>query len=124
MHNESYQDSIVMTDQDVRNTPEAWENEDLGADERYVAQAPPIDNYDIDTALDLHPISIRLQKSLVDDLKMIAKTNGIGYQPLIRQVLTRFVEAEKKHLLQEKSDEVASQEKDTPENSDPSAKCG
>lgn len=116
-----------MTDQydhkSVKNTPEAWENGELGDDERYVAQAPLIDNSEIEKSLDLHPISIRLQKSLIDDLKMVAKNNGIGYQPLIRQVLKRFVEAEKNQLLKEKSEEVDLQQRDD-DFSDHSAQCG
>ncbi len=42
-----------------------------------------------------------LQKSLIEDLKHIATLNGIGYQPLIRQILTRFADAEKKRILRE-----------------------
>lgn len=49
---------------------------------------------DINDALSLQPISIRLQKGLIENLKTIAELNGIGYQPLIRQALTRFVEGE------------------------------
>ncbi len=108
----------------LNNTPEAWEREDLGADERYVAHAPPIEKEELQKALDLHPVSIRLQKSLIDDLKMIAKTYGIGYQPLVRQVLTRFAESEKKLLLQKKSENIESHSETDREGFDPSAKCG
>lgn len=56
----------------------------------------------IDDALGLQPISIRLQKDLIDSLKGLAQLNGLGYQPLIRQILTRWVDAELKHLLNQK----------------------
>ena len=35
-------------------------------------------------------------------MKALAQVNGIGYQPLIRQVLTRFVECEIKAILRDK----------------------
>lgn len=48
--------------------------------------------------LGLHPISIRFPKELVSDLKAIAHLQGMSYQPLIREVCKRFVEAEKRAL--------------------------
>lgn len=86
-----------MTNMIVDNS-EAWENGSLGRDENFVKVATDITEESVDDALGLQLISIRLQKSLIEDLKWIAKLNGIGYQPLIRQVLTRFVNAEKKLL--------------------------
>ena len=46
-------------------------------------------------------ISVRLQKSLIEDLKYIAKLNEVGYQPLIRDVLCRFAKNEKKNIMME-----------------------
>lgn len=83
---------IVASDQ-------AWESGELGQDEASVrVSSQPIEQ-SINDALALQMISIRLQKGLIDDLKMIAELNGLGYQPLIRQILTRFADAEKKRLL-------------------------
>lgn len=55
--------------------------------------------------LALQPISIRLSKGLIQDLKDIAQLHGLGYQPLIKQILTRFVESEKRMLANEKIQE-------------------
>ncbi|MEA3277783.1 MAG: hypothetical protein U9Q81_21385 [Pseudomonadota bacterium] len=55
----------------------------------------------IDTALELQPISIRLQKSLIEDFKLIAQLSGLGYRPLMRQVLARFADCEKTRILRE-----------------------
>ena len=52
----------------------------------------------LDERLVLEPISIRFPKDLVRDLKAIAQLNGLRYQPLIREVCKRFVEAEKRAL--------------------------
>lgn len=84
--------------QDIPGTEEAWDNGLLGEAEQYVAVSNHSTAADIDSALSLQPISIRLQKGLIDNLKMIAETNSIGYQPLIRQVLTRFVDGELKQI--------------------------
>jgi len=56
-----------------------------------------------DEALGLHPISIRFTKELVRDLKAIAQLNGMGYQPLIREICQRFVDAEKKAILRDQA---------------------
>ena len=82
----------------IPGTEEAWESGQLGADEEHVKVAPTQEQQ-LDAALDLHPISIRLQRGLLDNLKAIAQLNGIGYQPLIRQVLTRFVDGEIRSML-------------------------
>lgn len=73
----------------------------VGTDEQFVAVAPEQDKA-IDDALGLQPISIRLQKGLLDNLKALAQLNGIGYQPLVRQILTRWVDCELKNLLRER----------------------
>lgn len=52
----------------------------------------------VDRTLGLQLISIRLQKTLVDQLKALAKEEGIGYQPYIRQILTAYVRNNKKRL--------------------------
>lgn len=85
----------------ILSTDEAWDNRELGCSEAHVKVSDDIGDTELNEALELHPISIRLNKSLIEDLKMIADLNGLGYQPLIRQVLTRFADCEKKRILQE-----------------------
>ena len=70
-----------------------WEARELGASEAYVKPST-LDG--VDEALGLKAISIRLQTSMIDELKAIAARDGIGYQPLIKQVLARFIEEEQK----------------------------
>lgn len=74
----------------------------VGTVEAHVAVAPSELSIGLDEALDLQPISIRLQRDLIDNLKALARLNGLGYQPLIRQVLTRWVDCELKSMLQSK----------------------
>lgn len=46
-------------------------------------------------------ISIRLPKDLITDLKEIGSAQKLGYQALMREVLKRFVDAEKKVMYRE-----------------------
>jgi hypothetical protein len=85
------------------NTPEnddtdLWENRQLGASEKHARRVSPDRERAVDDALGLQPITIRLQKELVDELKELAKSEGIGYQPYVRQILTRFVRDRRKKL--------------------------
>jgi hypothetical protein len=83
------------------NEHEDFDYDTIGTDEQFVSVAPDMDKA-VDEALGLQPISIRLQKSLLDNLKALAQLNGIGYQPLVRQILTRWVDCELKDMLRER----------------------
>lgn len=84
---------------------EKWENGELG---RSLEHAKKVDESDIglDDALELQLISIRLQKSLIAQLKGIADFHGIGYQPMIRDLLNRFARSEGQHILKLKLKEI------------------
>lgn len=90
----------------IKASDEAWESKELGDDEAHVKAAKGNIEAEIDAALELQLISIRLQKSLIEDMKRIAILNGIGYQPLMRQVLKRFVDSEKRQILRERAYEA------------------
>ena len=85
----------------IEDTVEAWEDGSLGRDEAFVKVSTGVNENAINESVGLQLISIRLQKSLIEDLKLIAELNGIGYQPLIRQILKRFANSEKKIILRE-----------------------
>lgn len=63
---------------------------------------------EVDNALNLQMISIRLQSELVQNLKDLSKLHGIGYQPLIREILTRWVNAEMKQVANQYLHELRS----------------
>ena len=77
---------------------EMWDNGALGRSEEQVAIAELEINIEdlFDKAAAMTMISIRLQDDLISDLKEIAASHGLGYQPMIRQLLSRFVKAERK----------------------------
>ena len=102
----------MSTPDKIPASDEAWETGQLGADHAYAQVVKGDDTLEaqIDAALELQAISIRLQKSLIDDFKAIALLVGVGYQPLMRQVLTRFVDCEKKRILNERVSEMKEQQ--------------
>lgn len=96
----------MSTQPKIPATDEAWEDGKLGTDAEFAIEADGDIEAEIDEALELKLISIRLQKSLIDDFKYIAAVNNIGYQTLMRQILQRFADSEKKRILRDLADEV------------------
>lgn len=86
---------------DVANQWEPESESGLGQEEQYVKKASSAYEAGLDDALALQMISIRLQKSLIEDLKVIAQANGIGYQPLMRDVLSRFARSEIQNIMRD-----------------------
>lgn len=88
-----------MTKRTIPSTDEAWDERALGADEAHVAVAPDDLSKEADDASGTQLISIRMQKSMIDDFKAIASRNkGIGYQTLMKQILQRYIDSEKRLL--------------------------
>ena len=87
----------------VPASDEAWESGQLGRDAEFaeVVKTDEASELKFDDSLGLQLISIRLPKSLIEDFKSIAKLNGLGYQPLMRQVLKRFAEGEKRQIMRD-----------------------
>lgn len=90
-----------MTKAKKPGTAEAWDSGELGenADSAKVASAETTQA--INDALGLQMISIRLPKSVIEDFKVIAQIEGVGYQPLMRTALVRFAECEAKRVMRE-----------------------
>lgn len=95
----------------IPDTEEAWLSGELGKEEKFAVAAPDDVELIINEHLDLQPISIRLEKSLIEDFKLIAKLHGLGYQPLMRQTLKRFADCEKKRILREVAGDMAARSK-------------
>lgn len=83
----------------VANRECPWESGALGQSEEYVRVATDAEMQEVDDALELQMISIRLQKGLLGALKEIARHHGIGYQPMIRDLLNRFAVSEIRTIL-------------------------
>ncbi len=96
----------------IEGTAEAWDSRELGCEEKYARVSSSVNTDSLDESLELQMISIRLQKSLIEDFKMIAKVHGLGYQPLIRQALNRFADSEKKRIVTEVASRRAKERKE------------
>ncbi|APB99051.1 hypothetical protein A4F89_06770 [Polynucleobacter asymbioticus] len=86
---------------EIADTPEAWENGEIGQSFDHAVVAPSKLASEIDEALGLQMISIRLNKDLIDAFKLLGIKHEMGYQPLMREALKRFVEGEYKMIAQE-----------------------
>ena len=87
-----------------RISSDPWDDRRLGHDERFVRVAPASESALVDKALGLQMISIRLPTKLIEQLKVIAHHNGIGYQPLMRDVLSRFARGELIQVLRQQTE--------------------
>lgn len=101
----------MSTKSKIPSTAEAWESGKLGEDEKFAKPVNASLACQIDDSLGLQMISIRLDKGLIDSFKMLGTFHGVGYQPLMRDALKRFAEAEMKAIV---SGMVESQRKSSP----------
>ena len=89
---------------------DALEDGKLGRDEKFVKVADAAEGDAVDEALGLKLISIRLPKKLINQFKLIGHFHGVGYQPLMRDIMERYARNEILAIL-EKQAEIAKEEK-------------
>jgi hypothetical protein len=75
----------------IKGTTEAWESGALGTNPETVRIAGQEHEDALDAALGMKAISIRMPISMVDAYKLIARHHGVGYQPLMRDILSRWI---------------------------------
>jgi hypothetical protein len=83
----------------IAGTAEAWESGALGKSDAHVRVASADIERQVDEALGLQAISIRLPKATIEVYKNLAKMHGVGYQPLMRDAICRWADSELKMLL-------------------------
>lgn len=88
-----------MSDKIV-GTEEAWESRVLGAEEAFVEAVSKKEEQDVDASIGLQMISIRLDRDLIEKVKLIADFHGVGYQPLMRDALQRFADSELRNIVE------------------------
>lgn len=98
---------------------EQWESGALGRDMAHARRATDAVEADIEQALAMKLVTIRLPVPMIEALKQIAQFHGIGYQPMVRDLLGRFVHSEIRTILQEMANEAdaASAERTAPVDS-------
>lgn len=90
----------------IRGSAENWETGKLGLSHENAALASAEETAAIERAVGMQLISMRLPRTLIDTLKEIAKHHGIGYQPMVRDLLTRFAVSEIKVILAARLEEA------------------
>lgn len=75
----------------IESTDLAWDERRLGASAAHAKVASPEHLTALGDAMGMQSISIRLPKEMIDAYKLIAAHHGVGYQPLMRDILQRFI---------------------------------
>lgn len=75
----------------ITSTTQAWEERQLGASAEHSKVAGAEHLNALNDALGMQLISIRLPKEMIEAYKLIAAHHGVGYQPLMRDILQRFI---------------------------------
>lgn len=99
---------------EIEDTDEAWESRALGADINHVGVAGDERLVALDDALGLQSISIRLPKQMIEQYKLIAHFHGVGYQPLMRDVMARFLPGALIEILELEKKKAAKMEEELP----------
>ena len=111
----SYQTQEIVMANKIKDTANAWESRAIGAEEEFVVAVDESHEHALDEALGMQAISIRLPKQLISQYKLIAHFHGVGYQPLMRDVLGRFVPNALAEILQEEKKKADQSRKDAPQ---------
>lgn len=77
---------------------ELWDKRELGASYEHFAVVSDEEQQEIEEGFGLQLISLRLNRNLIEQFKELAKLEGIGYQPLMRNVLIDYAKAND-HML-------------------------
>jgi len=80
-------------------TNELWETKQLGADLEHARASSDEEEKALDDAMGLQLLTFRMPKLIIEQLKQLAKLEGLGYQPLMRRVLVGYVQ-ENTHKLE------------------------
>lgn len=91
-----------------------WENGELGRSDEHVAVASETVHAELDRGLAMKLVSIRLPTGLIEALKFIADHNEIAYQPMVRDLLTRFARSEVKQIIAELDEKMRAEEPSAP----------
>jgi hypothetical protein len=78
-----------------------WETGSLGNSLVHAKRAPAEVEAQVEAAAGMKLVTIRLPVPMIDALKAIAQHHGIGYQPMVRDLLGRFASSEIQNILQE-----------------------
>lgn len=91
-----------------------WESGEYGRSEADVVVASEEMHAEFNKATAMKLVSIRLPEGLIEGLKMIAEHHGIAYQPMIRDLLTRFARSEVQQIMRDLDAQMRAAEETEP----------
>lgn len=102
----------------IQGSAENWENGQLGLDPAHAVQVSVEEAAEITkaTGLNMQAISIRMPRDLIKVLKEIANYHGVGYQPMIRDLLQRWAVGEIRTILDTRLEQTKKEAKKLAEN--------
>ena len=77
--------------QKILGTSEAWESGALGMNPNTAQRMSDAEQAQVDAALGIKLVSLRLPETLVSDLTDLANSRGVGFAPLIRTILHEYL---------------------------------
>lgn len=88
----------------IHGSAENWENGKLGASPEHAVRVSDESAASVAKAAGqgMRLISMRMPDELIDVLKEIAEYRGVGYQPMVRDLLKRWAVGEIKAILEER----------------------
>lgn len=92
-----------MTDID-ESINEQWESGALGQDAAHVRRASVEIEAAVDSALAMKLVTMRLPVPMIEALKAISRFHGVGYQPMVRDLIGRFIASEIPMILSQIND--------------------
>jgi hypothetical protein len=92
---------------------ELWDSKQLGASSEHAVRVSDERDKELDDAMGLQLFTFRMPKLVIEQLKQLAKLDGIGYQPFMRKVLIDYVHQNEQKLEQVLTPREATQRADS-----------
>jgi hypothetical protein len=105
---------MARSKRDPFDDVEKWESGELGRSEEHAVRADSSAAAELDAAIGMRAISIRLPIKLIEQYKVAAELLGKGYQPLMRDAIERLSKVyleEASRVLAQKIEEAEASDK-------------
>lgn len=76
----------------ISGTNDAWESGTLGESDSHIAIAPDHISEEVDSAIGIKKITLRLPNNIFDYYTELAKANNVPLEVMIQIVLTTYIE--------------------------------
>jgi hypothetical protein len=95
----------------IEGSPSVWEDGTLGTNPATVRLAGKEHEDALDVALGMKAISIRMPIAVIEAYKLVALHHGVGYQPLMRDILSRWAKEGMREVMESLDKQAAQADK-------------